>query len=119
MRPSGGVGPETERRGPDRGVISRRDVIRRGAIAGGVVWAAPAILSLDRAVAGTPRTCDCTFCATVTPPRGPKLYFDCKGATDDDCNCLCVCGHVTGVPCSHLSDPCTVAITCTPRATPC
>lgn len=102
--------------------MSRRSLITRGIAAGGLVWAAPAISSIGRAgaqVAGTPKPCDCTFCATVKPPGGgPKLYFDCKGKSSDDCNCLCLCAGVDA-GCSHPDDPCTVGVICEPRATPC
>lgn len=101
--------------------LSRRTLITRGIAAGGLVWATPAITSLGRAsgqVAGTPKPCDCTFCATVVPPGGGKLYFDCTGRSSDDCNCLCVCAGVDAV-CSHLDDPCAVGVICKPRTAPC
>jgi len=101
--------------------LSRRTLITRGIAAGGLVWAAPAITSIGRAsgqVAGTPKPCDCTFCATVVPPGGATLYFDCAGTSSDDCNCLCQCGGAD-TPCSHPEDPCVVSVTCKPRATPC
>ena len=63
-----------------------------------------------------PQTCDCSFCATVV--AGPTtLYFDCVGATPAACDCLCKCGNLD-FPCAE-ADPCTVAITCTPRVLAC
>ena len=55
--------------------LSRRTLITRGIAAGGLVWAAPVVTSIGRAhgqAAGTPKPCDCTFCATVVPPVGPR-----------------------------------------------
>ena len=101
--------------------LSRRTLITRGIAAGGLVWATPAITSLGRAsgqAGGTPKPCDCSFCATVEPPGGGELYFDCKGRSSDDCNCLCLCAGVDAV-CSHPDDPCVVSVICQPRATPC
>ena len=104
-----------------RAGLSRRTLIKRGVVVGGLAWAAPAITTIGSArgqTAGSPQPCDCTFCATVVPPEGPTLYFDCTGTSTDDCNCLCVCSGVDA-PCSHPNDPCVVGITCTPRPTAC
>jgi hypothetical protein len=112
---------ETTNVGDRTSSLSRRTLITRGIVAGGLVWAAPAITSIGRAhgqVAGTPKPCDCTFCATVDPPVGATLYFDCKGRSSDDCNCLCLCAGVDSA-CSHPDDPCAVNVICEPRATPC
>jgi hypothetical protein len=54
----------------------------------------------------------------VVPPGGTPMYFDCKGTSSDDCNCLCHCAGVDA-PCSHPENPCVVSVTCSPRATPC
>ena len=101
--------------------LSRRTLITRGIAAGGLVWAAPAVTSIGRVhgrPAGTPKPCDCTFCATVVPPVGQTMYFDCTGKTSDDCNCLCLCAGVDA-ECSHPADPCVVGVVCKPRATAC
>jgi hypothetical protein len=102
--------------------VSRRTLIKRGVIAGGLVWAAPAISTVGRAAAQTAvgtAPCDCSFCATVNvpPPVNITLYFDCDTATSEECDCLCKCGGIDR-PCSQ-ADPCTVTIVCTQRETPC
>jgi len=110
----------------------RREVIKRAAIAGGLVWSAPSVRRFASfAARGTPtgtttttatvpetttttlaEPCDCYFCATVT--SGPlTIYLDCDATSQAACDCICACGGVNR-PCNE-PDPCTVQIVCTPR----
>lgn len=122
---------------------SRREMLRKGAMVGGLVWAAPVIGSAGRlaaegsappststtepnfvtstSVATTTTTmatlCDCTFCATITTPAGATLYFIGSGRTEADCDCLCKCGGIDR-PC-NAPDPCVVDVAFTPSPVPC
>lgn len=126
-------GPEHEPRAGD----SRRELLRKGAMVGGLVWAAPVINSAGRLAAdGSPPTtstttttapvatttttatlCDCTFCATITTVTGATLYFIGAGKTEGDCDCLCKCGGIDR-PC-NAPNPCEVDVVFTPSPTPC
>lgn len=74
--------------------ISRRDLLRRGAVVGGtLLWATPVIQSLTTpAFAQTPRPCSCCCCTQPTP-----FGFQC--ATDSfsftACQALCATGGGT------------------------
>lgn len=111
---------------PTSSDLSRRSLIKKGVVAGGIVWAAPMLTSATASAAstGTPapttsssstsmgQPCDCSFCAMVTQPGGGTLYFTCTAADSSGCDCLCKCGGVNR-PCAQ-ADPCTVAVNCVP-----
>lgn len=117
--------------------LSRRSLIKRSVVVGGLVWAAPVMQSVaSAATPGSPpptttttstspststststtstttqpEPCDCTFCAIVSGPGGSTLYFTCAPTSSQGCDCLCKCGGVNR-PCSQ-ADPCTVEVTC-------
>lgn len=80
--------------------ISRRTVIKRGAIVGGAIWAAPAITTLSQAGAqgtgGTP-VCECAVLVQVTF-GGSTANFRCE-LTAEACACLCFCQFGVGGRC--------------------
>lgn len=57
------------------GGVSRRDLLKKGAVAGGIVWAAPVVLS-DVAGAdtnvGTPSLCTAWYSLKFETPNGPS-----------------------------------------------
>src|SRR6266513_1942226 len=58
---------------------SRRDFIKKGAVAGGLVWAAPAVLAINKAAAqvgGSPAPCTCTASAFGLQVIIPSLSID-------------------------------------------
>ncbi len=80
--------------------ISRRDVLKRGAIIGGALWAAPTIQSLTNAASaqtGSPVIIKhiCCICRNH-PTRTPAdVVESCNGETDtiqDEADCVEVCG---------------------------
>ena len=91
----------------NEGGISRRSLIKRGAVTGGtVLWAAPVVQSFTNAVgaqAGTPK-CDPVACVTL----GFGFVLRCTPSTTDDANCLCCCSGFTGAcsGCSHAATAC-------------
>lgn len=52
--------------------MNRRDVLRRGAVGGGLVWAAPAVTGMGRAMAQLP-----------SDATGVRLVDDTTGAIND------------------------------------
>src|SRR5256712_12374107 len=71
--------------------VTRRDLLKRGAIAGGVFWAVPAIqtIAAPSAQAASPPTGACCECKKAVPP----LFLTCA-VDDPTCNtCVTViCG---------------------------
>lgn len=80
--------------------ISRRTVIKRGAIVGGAIWAAPAITTLSQASAegagGTP-VCECAVLVQVVF-GGSTSNFRCE-LTEGSCRCACFCEFGVGDAC--------------------
>lgn len=98
--------------------ISRRSLIKRGAIVGGtVLWAAPVVQSFTSpagAVEGSP-ACSCVLIVTI----GPNQY----SCTLEPNSCACFCCCQFGANCAncnsaqHNNDPCAVPAVftgCTP-----
>jgi len=78
--------------------VSRRDLIRKATVAGGIVWATPVIQTMTTAAsaAGTPEP-GCPDCAQTSCLSGCGAYtFDSEG-------CFCSTGP-TGV-CEHVFFP--------------
>jgi hypothetical protein len=126
--------------------FTRRRLIKTGAVAGGLVWTAPAVKTVGRigAPAGSPQpppstattidgetststagtssttvpTCDCSFCGTSVINGHTVVYMDCEPADAAECECLCNCGGHPEFPCS-APDPCHVVMDCRPRSEPC
>lgn len=97
------------------GGISRRSVLKRAAVGGAVVWAAPVVTSLTTpAFAQGSPSCTEETCSKVTI-GGRPVYFRCAPAPGQE-GCLCACGGAPDTGCS-LSDPCTVTIVCVPDPT--
>jgi hypothetical protein len=68
--------------------ISRRDLLRRGAVVGGVLWAAPVIQSLrSPAFAASPVTSTCCLCVKQ-PGKAQACAFD--DFTCASCTAFCV-----------------------------
>jgi hypothetical protein len=92
--------------------ISRRSVLRRAAVGGAVVWAAPVITSLSTPAhaEGSP-ACESATCTRITPEGAPALYLRCAPqAGQEGCPCACA-GQPTGDPCAS-PDPCDIDFTC-------
>jgi hypothetical protein len=102
--------------------ISRRDLIRRGAIAGGtLLWAAPVISSIRTpAYAASPIACAACLSATFDPPGPPPpvtthITFN---PTPQCCACITANGGgVLGVVICAINGSCT--ITGPPQPGPC
>lgn len=93
--------------------ITRRDIIKAGAVVGGAVWVAPVIDSfVSRAAAGSvppgsgpPGTC--TGCvilnpSTAPPTCGDSIFCSCVTAVDDSCQCIAF--TVVGSTCTSNAD---------------
>ena len=92
--------------------ISRRTVIKRGAIVGGtLMWAAPAVRTISRAGAQSVGTAPCNpvFCGLVG-----TTVFRCFPTNPSQSNCLCECdaGSPATDPNCPNNDPCQAEITC-------
>ena len=106
--------------------ISRRQIIKRGALAGAVVWAVP-VISTFKTPAGAQTTggsplCDCFFCARIKfqPAHGPAVFVlgKCVPTVPSDCACMCCCfGLGNCNQCGHSATACTIPVTCTPDPT--
>ncbi len=100
--------------------ISRRSVLKKAAVGGAVVWAAPAITSLTSpAAAAGSDACEPGICTELALPDGTVLgHFSCNTVNANEAGCLCECaGQPTNAPCTNAS-PCTVLITCSPVLQP-
>jgi hypothetical protein len=77
--------------------INRREVLRRGALASGVAWAAPVILTFrTRAFAQSPCEVDCTY----------VVHFDEEPLICTECQQLCgylPCGDCPGPACDRIT----------------
>jgi hypothetical protein len=71
--------------------MSRRTLIKRGAILGGLVWAAPSITSVASAAVEQPgsRPCKCYSFVVIDPATIYKCY------ASDTSNCLAYCQCVS------------------------
>lgn len=102
----------------DQGGISRRDLVRRGAVVGGtLLWAAPVIQSLGPAAyahtVGSPvfGCCECTSCPTPSTRRCTS-----NGCfTQVECNNFCAQNNCTGPSTTHCGPN---PITCNPPGAP-
>lgn len=116
--------------GPPDG-ISRRDLIRRSVVAGGLVWAAPAVVSIKTrdAAAGTPppTTSPTTTATTMSSGCNQANSFQACGDVRTDCGldgqCFCiqtaegdfVCAGDLDDACSSPGPPrCTSSSQCPP-----
>lgn len=90
--------------------ISRRDLIKRGAVVGGtLVWATPVVQRLTPPAFAAGTTCDCFFCAETSFGT-----LKCVPNDPNDCNCVCECADPSVDFGCTKSDPCNVSVTCTP-----
>jgi hypothetical protein len=112
--------PESERK-PTRG-ISRRDLLKRGVVAGAVAWSVPVVQSMRvPAYAASPAIRSCCQCVTGGPTNEPceSDGFSCascqtfcagkggvlKYAQGDGCSCIRgVCTGFDG-PCDQIACP--------------
>lgn len=92
--------------------VSRRSVLKKAAIGGAVVWAAPAITSLSSPAFadGSPR-CKEDTCTKID--FGTVIFLRCVSLVP---GCLCVCGGDPNSTCAEPV-PCLVPIVCTPDPT--
>jgi hypothetical protein len=101
------------------GSVSRRDLIKKGAFAGGLVWATPVLTSIAPAAAGTPPIrMDCPDCSTSLCPfiadrpcvSGSTV---CQCAPVKGGGCACV---NTTLPCARMTgcdtQPCEPGLIC-------
>jgi hypothetical protein len=94
------------------GGLSRRQVIKRGAVVGGaVMWAAPVVQSFTSPAGAQVTTplCDCTVCAEFDF-LGSTFHQVCS-LTDESCECGCCCATGNAAVCANCSSgaPCSVA----------
>lgn len=83
---------QPEGQGPPRNSMSRRDLLRRGAIVGGLVWAAPVIQSLRTpAYALSPGIQSCCVC------KGPVGFQFCFIDLQECSDCQAFCAPHGGV----------------------
>jgi len=75
--------------------ISRRDVMRRGAVVGGLVWSAPIVQSLTRpasaAITESPPQHVCCFCSSPRSRRQPPAQCFADGFPPDAATCATLC----------------------------
>jgi hypothetical protein len=89
--------------------VSRRSVLKKAAIGGAVVWAAPAITSLSApAFAEGSPSCQEDICSKVIIPGGTTIFLRCHSSVP---GCLCKCAGDPNSTCS-APDPCVVPIVC-------
>jgi hypothetical protein len=71
--------------------LSRRDVIKRGAVAGGIIWAAPVVESFTNAAfaTGSP-PCTSSACIDVTMGGSSFHHFCSLDQNSVACQCCCV-----------------------------
>ena len=90
--------------------LSRRDLIKKGVVTGGIVWAAPVIMTspaFAAGTAGTPpvRNCAVFVCGDVpdlcSPPRGPCVKI---GTVEGDCVCVSPLTSCNLPACSSSTD---------------
>jgi hypothetical protein len=98
---------------PDEGTssfgMSRRDLIRRGAIAGGaLVWAVPVVQSISSSsafgattIGSIPCNCNTPVCSQFV--GGQRSYQVCT-LNPNSCACVCACQH--GFPPPIQTPPC-------------
>jgi len=101
-----GVVDTTEQRPDHAGSptgITRRDVLRRGAMAGvAVAWAVPVVQTLGTgSAAAASSACHCVFRVTVPGPAAPAFY-DCF-VTQNSCNCWSDCHLGATCPCDSAA----------------
>jgi len=88
--------------------VSRRELVRKGAIVGGAIWVSPVIQSIATpayAQASPPRS---TCCLCKQPPRQPQCHVD--DFTCDKCIEFCadnggVAAYMVGTACACLGRP--------------
>ena len=90
--------------------ISRRTLIKRGALVGGtLVWAAPAVQTLSRAGAAGSPGCDAKCVDVVCKCTQNHHQFACKETscdpTDASLKCICGCRTDPGFPNCHCPHP--------------
>jgi hypothetical protein len=98
--------------------ISRRELIRRGAIVGGtLLWATPVIQSLSPpAFAGvTPAACSCCCCVKPLPVPGGQIQCTTDSFDQTFCTVFCAAaggprsgtqGFCTGSSCDDVNNRC-------------
>jgi hypothetical protein len=98
--------------------ISRRELIRRGAIVGGtLLWATPVIQSLSPpAFAGvTPRLCSCCCCNRPLPVPGGEVQCTTDSFDETFCDAFCAtaggrrpgsAGFCQGNECDDIKNRC-------------
>jgi hypothetical protein len=75
--------------------ISRRELLRKGAIVGGsLLWVTPVVQSLTPpAYAGqTPRLCSCCCCNNPIPVPGGEIQCTTDGFNSAFCDAFCLAG---------------------------
>ena len=97
--------------------ISRRDIIKRGAIVGGtLVWAVPVVQSIGgtafAASTQASQACNCVTFVCRTNQNGTHQIKTCTYSAEN-CGCFCNCGDVATFPCA-APDPCDVPTICSP-----
>jgi hypothetical protein len=93
--------------------MSRRTLLKRGAVVGGtLVWAAPAVQTLGRSAFAASPACDSTTCTDVRK-NGVIVGHLCCSPSPADMNCPCVCAGLAPPSACPEADPCSVKFTCT------
>jgi hypothetical protein len=97
--------------------MSRRTLLKRGAVVGGtLVWAAPAVQTLASSAMAASTSCNASTCANVIVcnSKGQNCmtvgHLTCAPTNPDDEQCLCVCAGQPG-SCPE-AQPCEVPLTC-------
>jgi hypothetical protein len=101
--------------------ISRRELIRRGAIVGGtLLWATPVIQSLSPPAfaappGGTPAACSCCCCVKPIPVPGGTIHCTTDSFDRTFCEAFCAGaggprpgtqGFCTGADCDDINNRC-------------
>lgn len=95
--------------------LTRRKLIKRGAIAGGtLMWVAPVVQSFTSPAFGQGAPlqsdlCRCVVCIDVIVNNIP--FTTCCTLTPNSCACLCCCANTGGPQCAACSvpnNPCSV-----------
>lgn len=95
--------------------ISRRTLIKRGAVLGTAAWAAPVVSSVSSpAHAAGSASCQEVTCTQVTFGT-TVIRLRCRPAPGYE-GCLCRCAGDLNSPCA-AADPCTVRMVCEPDPT--
>jgi hypothetical protein len=93
--------------------MSRRTLLKRGAVVGGtLVWAAPAVQTLSRSAFAASPACDSSTCVNVKSHGVIIGHLDCAPTNPADNNCPCVCAGAAPPGSCPEANPCTISFTC-------